>query len=297
MAASTASVILFIFSVSSLGLVSSSSSCSHQSPLFINSLQSQCPLSDSPHSPIEVNGDFLDRVLASKQSNAYTSVLFYASWCPFSQDARSAVEVLSSMFPEVEHLAVEESSAWPSVFSRYGIHSLPAIFMFNHTTRARYLGQKNLPSLVKFYKQTTGLEPAQYLTDDHQISSGRNNRLIIMQSWIGSSLKEIITREPYLVFSTLFLCLSVLVYIFPQVFSRLKGFWDVYVPHLNMEIFGVTSQMLGHVSHMIDMQRVWTKVRMCKTRSFPQGAKNARVWASSLASVSLGESSSARSSS
>jgi len=60
-----------------------------------------------------VDGDFLDRALTSKQRNAYTSVLFYASWCPFSCSMLPKFEILSSMFPQIEHLAVEQSSALP----------------------------------------------------------------------------------------------------------------------------------------------------------------------------------------
>jgi len=43
-----------------------------------------------------------------------------------------------------------------SIFSRYGIHSLPSVLMVNGTSRVRYRGPKNLDSLVKFYKKTTG---------------------------------------------------------------------------------------------------------------------------------------------
>jgi hypothetical protein len=43
-----------------------------------------------------------------------------------------------------------------SIFSRYGIHSLPSILMVNGTSRVRYQGPKNLAPLVQFYKKTTG---------------------------------------------------------------------------------------------------------------------------------------------
>ncbi|KAL1060902.1 hypothetical protein V6Z11_1Z061500 [Gossypium hirsutum] len=33
----------------------------------------------------------------------------------------SEFDIIGSMFPQLEHLAVEESSASPSIFSRYGI--------------------------------------------------------------------------------------------------------------------------------------------------------------------------------
>lgn len=142
----------------------------------------------------------------------------------------------------------------------------------------------------------SGLEPVQYFAEDNPISLESGGKSIILSS-NSLSLKEILKREPYLVFSIMFLCLRLLVCIFPQVLSRLKAFWVIYIPHFKLEIFGETSQIMGRIVHMIDMRGVWTKLRLFKTRNFHQGAKNARVWASSLASVALGESSSARSSS
>lgn len=43
-----------------------------------------------------------------------------------------------------------------SIFSRYGIHSLPSIFLVNQTSRLQYQGPKDLHSLVQFYEKTTG---------------------------------------------------------------------------------------------------------------------------------------------
>lgn len=43
-----------------------------------------------------------------------------------------------------------------SVFSRYGIHSVPSILVVNQTSRVRYYGRKDLASMVEFYKKTTG---------------------------------------------------------------------------------------------------------------------------------------------
>ena len=60
-----------------------------------------------------MDGKFLDRALTSKQRNAYTSVLFYASWCPFSRSMLLKFDMLSSMFPQIKHLALEQSSAHP----------------------------------------------------------------------------------------------------------------------------------------------------------------------------------------
>ncbi|KAA8530328.1 hypothetical protein F0562_005037 [Nyssa sinensis] len=187
---------------------------------------------------------------------------------------------------------VEQSSALPSVFSRYGIHSLPSLLIANQTARVRYHGPKDLHSLLHFYKRTTGLDPSVDLTED-QTSYLRSDQEVL--PWNGNySLKDILTREPYLVFSALFLFLRAFLYFFPEILSNLTALWVTYMPHLNLGIFGESSQLLGRVLHLIDVKRIWSKLKLCKTRSFHRGARSAQVWASSLASVSLGDTSSAR---
>lgn len=106
---------------------------------------------------------------------------------------------------------------------------------------------------------------------------------------------EVFERDPYLSLALLYLCFRVCVVILPKVLSRLRYIWASYVPHLNLEIFGETSQLFGRVLYMIDVRRAWAKLSLCKMRSFQERMRNARVWASQLASVSLGESSSGRS--
>ncbi|KAJ4823854.1 hypothetical protein Tsubulata_018146 [Turnera subulata] len=208
---------------------------------------------------------------------------------------RPKFEMLGSMFPQIEHWSVEQSLARPSIFSMYGIHSLPSILLVNETSKVRYHGPKTLQSLVQFYKENTGLEPVQYLAEAEPTSleSGKKS---IMQRWDAFSLEQMLKEEPYLVLATFFLSLRMLILAYPKILSHLKAFYNSYVPRLNLEIFGETSQLFGRVLHMIDVRRIWTKLRLCKARNFHEGAKNCRVWASSLASVSLGESaSSARS--
>lgn len=289
---------LCICALSSLLCASSSSAsiCSHQSTFFLNTLNSQSPLSYSPSSPLQVGGDLLDRTLSSKGANAYTSVLFYASWCPFSHNVVSTFEVLSSMFPQINHLAVEESSVVPSILLRYGVHSFPTILMVKQTSIMRFHNAKDLPSLIRFYRKTTGWEPVHYVAMEQPVNFG-SSRDFVMQSWVGSSPNEILRREPYLVVSLLFLCLIGFIYIFPKVLLHLKALWVSHGPHLNLKIFGETSQILGRVLQMIDLKMIGTKLKLWKTSNFLRGAKNARVWASSLASVSLGKTSLCRSSS
>ncbi|TYI70981.1 hypothetical protein E1A91_D08G261800v1 [Gossypium mustelinum] len=264
---SSSSSLLLFFCITvfcSIRCVLGSSICSHEADVFIKNIHFQCSPSISPIPPLKVNGDFLDRQLTSKQQN--------------------------------EHLAVEQSSTSPSILSRYGIHSLPSILIVNRTSRVRYNGPKDLLSIVQFYEKTTGFEPVQFVAQKESDVSGDHNKYMI-KSWKESSPMEIVKQDPYLVFALLFLCLRGILLVFPKVLSRLKAVWVSYAPQFNLEIFGETSQLFVRALHMVDVRRFWTKLRLCKTQNFQQGAKSARVWASSLASVSLGESSSARSSS
>ncbi|KAK4740473.1 hypothetical protein SAY87_032354 [Trapa incisa] len=268
-------------------------SCPRESAPFICSLQSQCPLSISPNPPLQVEGGFLDGLMASKHDNGYTSILFHAAWCPFSQATVSTYEVLSSMFPQISHLIIEQSSALPSIFSIYGIHSLPSILLVNQTSRMQYHGPKTLVSLVQFYEKNTGLEPVQYIILDQPMKR-QTVKSQVLQFRGGPSMKEIVKKEPYLVFSIFFLCLRILLATVLKVALHLRAFWILYAPHLNLEIFGVTTQILGRLLPAIDVRRLWTKLQLCKGRGFHERVRSFRVWAPSLASVSLGKSSSSR---
>lgn len=62
---------------------------------------------------LKVDGESLDIELSHGESNGYYSVLFYASWCPFSSSIRPIFYVLSSMFPQTKHFLVEESTTMP----------------------------------------------------------------------------------------------------------------------------------------------------------------------------------------
>ncbi|GLT36684.1 hypothetical protein SLA2020_110470 [Shorea laevis] len=286
-------LLFYVTAFSLMGCVWSASSMSpRESHMFLSNIQYQCSPFMAPCPPLEVDGNFLDRALTSKQTETYISLLFYASWCPFSHVLRLKFDILSSMFPQIEHFVVEQSNAPPSIFSRYGIHSLPSILIVNQTSRVRYHGPKDLISIAQFYQKATGLEPVRYVAEKepNRLVDSRNHS---KQSWNKSCVNELVKQEPYLAFSVVFLCLRVLLSIFPKVQSRLKAFWSSFVLHLNLEIFGETSQLFGRALHMIDVRRIWTKLQLCKTRNFHRGAKNAHVWAS-LASVSLGESSSVR---
>ncbi|KAI3450907.1 hypothetical protein Pfo_007572 [Paulownia fortunei] len=277
--------------------VSSSSTCPRDFRTFLHDLNFQCPFSIPCSSfPIQVDGESFERAMSSSQTNEYTAVLFYASWCPFSSIFQSKFSTLSSMYPQIKHLMVEQTSVLPSVFSRYGIHSVPSLLIVNPTTRMRYHGRKDLQSLVNFYKRTTGstpgLDPVVDMVEDTSCNSESDQK--VLQLWNGASLKEIFLREPYLVLSIVFVLSRAFLYFFPEIASYLMAMWVAYIPHLNMGIFGESRQLIGRVLHLIDVERIWSKLKLCKTRNFHKGARNARVWASSLASVSLGETSTSR---
>lgn len=141
-----------------------------------------------------------------------------------------------------------------------------------------------------------GLDPVVDMTKV-QISSSARIGPRILQPWNHNSLKEIFTEEPYLVLSIVFLLLKAFISLSPEIVSRLKALWVAYAPHLSMGVFGESSQLLGRVLHVIDVKRIYNKLNLWKSRNFHDGARKARVWASSLASVSLGETSLARASS
>ncbi|XP_061343353.1 5'-adenylylsulfate reductase-like 5 [Gastrolobium bilobum] len=284
---------LLLLFITYFSFMQSSSASPSASASFLYALQSQCSLAICPNPPLQVDGNFIEGILSGRKRVGYVSIFFYASWCPFSRRMRPEFEVLSSMFPQVEHLALEQSSALPSLYSKYGIHSLPAILLVNQTSRVRYHGPNNLSSLKEFYERNTGFEASDNIVVG-ELSSLMNDEHSTMKSLMGFSLKEISRRERYLALSILFLCLRIILSVFPEIMLHLQAFCLSYVPHLIMQIFGETSQVMGRVVNAIDVRRIWTKLRLCKARNFHEGAMSARVWASSLASVSLGESSSAR---
>ncbi|CAA0825776.1 5-adenylylsulfate reductase-like 5 [Striga hermonthica] len=280
-------------SVMSFGLASSSAICGLDSKAFLHDLNHLCPCA-APFfsSPIQVDGESLERVMSSSQKNEYTAVLFYASWCPFSSVFQLKFSTMSSMYPQIKHVMVEQSSAMPSVYSRYGIHSVPSLLMVNQTARMRYHGHKDLQSLKNFYKRATGMDPLVDMVENtsKNLGSGHDAPQLLKLA----SFKETLLREPYLVLSVMFIFLRVFLYIYPEIASRIQTLWAAYIPHLNLGVFGESKQLLGQVLHLIDVKRIWSKIKICKTRNFHKGARNARVWASSLASVSLGRASSSR---
>lgn len=139
----------------------------------------------------------------------------------------------------------------------------------------------------------SGLQPVQYVAEAEPTTSldaADGNLITRLRS--GTCIGEVFRRDPFLVLSLLFICLQMAILVFPIAQSRVRALWASYVPnHLNLGRFGEISQMFSRVLHMVDVRRLWLKLRLVKTRNFHERAKNAQAWASSLASVSLGQTS------
>lgn len=238
-----------------------------------------------------MRGEAIAKELNLRHRGVTYSVLFYAAWCPFSSKFRPIFEALSTMFPQIYHFTVEESSAMPSLFSRYGVRGFPAILLVNETTMVRYWGPKDLSSLVDFYKETTGFDPIAYFDVDHQDSTGDFRPVTPGDR----SLRKIAKDEPFVLLAVLFIILKVAAHFVPIVVSHLKTFLVVRVQNLNLGIRRGSSQLLERALNVLDVKRLCSKLRLSnKTRDLRKGASNARAWASSFTSVSLGESSSSR---
>jgi hypothetical protein len=97
-----------------------------------------------------------------------------------------------------------------------------------------------------------------------------------------SSIRETIKSEPYLAFSIMFICLRIFLFLFQKFFAVIKGFWMQYFRHINLGVLAKLTQLLECVPHAVDVRKIWSKWRVMV------GLKNAKIWASSLASMSLG---------
>lgn len=62
---------------------------------------------------LKVRGEAVDTELNLRRRGASYSILFYAAWCPFSSKLRPIFGTLSTMYPQIHHFTVEESSATP----------------------------------------------------------------------------------------------------------------------------------------------------------------------------------------
>ncbi|KAI7728012.1 hypothetical protein M8C21_006079 [Ambrosia artemisiifolia] len=259
------SMLLMFVMLPLLSYASSSDSCPVMNYPFVYDIQLQCPTVIVYSWPVEMSWESVDKVLSSNQTYAYVAILFYASWCPFSRNMRPKFDALSSMYPQIKHVTVEQSSISPI----YGLRGVPSIMIANRTTTMIFLGPKYLYLLSHFYQKATGLKPVMDLTKD-PISFPENKSRTTESR---NKLKNIVSTEPYLVFSLLFIFSKALLYLYPSILSDITALWHTYIPRLNLAIFGESRQLLARVLQFFDFKRVFGKQKL--TRS-------ARAWPSSL---------------
>ncbi|KAF9608281.1 hypothetical protein IFM89_008566 [Coptis chinensis] len=236
--------------------------------------------------------------LVHKSSHEYVSVLFYASWCPFSRACRPTFAMISSLYPSIRHFAIEESSVKPSILSRYGVHGFPTLFLLNSTMRMRYHGSRSLGSLVTFYSDVTGLKP---LSLDHLSleTMGDSSNLTKLGdaeeencpfSWARSP-EKMLQQETYLALASTFVLLRLIYFSLPMLLACARCAWRRQI--WNSSLMSLWEHPLAQLRRA--MQVFNALKEGCKRSNLQEGAMNARAWASkSLASVSIGDASSSR---
>ncbi|KAL2893806.1 5'-adenylylsulfate reductase-like 4 [Bienertia sinuspersici] len=213
--------------------------------------------------------------LVYSQNQDYVAVLFYASWCLFSRNFRPSFSTLSSLYPSIPHFAIEESSIRPSILSKYGVHGFPTLFLLNSTMRVRYRGSRSLDSLVAFYGDVTGIksDPREKLPLEkiEGLSKGASNAYSEPEncpfSWARSP-ENLLRQETYLALATAFVVLRLLYLLFPCLLEFARSTWSRYVQNVRI-------------------RTLWEHpLRSSQGKELPEGAINARAWASkSLASA------------
>ncbi|KAF8411445.1 hypothetical protein HHK36_003996 [Tetracentron sinense] len=213
--------------------------------------------------------------LVHRNSNEYVSVLFYASWCPFSRTCRPTFTILSSLFASIRHFAIEESAIRPSILLRYGVHGFPTFFLINSTTRIRYHGSRTLNSLTAFYSDVTGIKPVsldQTSFDKVEKPSNLAQLKSIEQescpfSW-AKSPESLLRQDTYLALATTFVLLRLLYFLLPTLLACAQCTWRRHI--CNMSLW----------EHPLAYLNQAMQVFTCKRSNLQEGAINARVWAS-----------------
>ncbi|XP_006656789.1 5'-adenylylsulfate reductase-like 2 [Oryza brachyantha] len=218
--------------------------------------------------------------LLNMNKEDFAAVLFYASWCPFSQECRLRFEKLAFIFPTIRHFAFEESTVRSSTRFRYGIHAYPTFFLINSTVRVRYHGPRTVKSLAAFYSDVSGINPSTDLTIGDDIPSLDNIELKKDSDpescplWSERTSDNIPQQDNYLALAISFVILRLLFLLYPTTIAFVKRTWS------GPTLFTYLEQGRQKIN----------RVYPSKQGSLHHGAKNATAWASkSLASVSIEE--------
>ncbi|KAF3793720.1 5'-adenylylsulfate reductase-like 3 [Nymphaea thermarum] len=230
--------------------------------------------------------------LIHRNSDNYVAMIFHASWCPFSKTSMPVFVILSSLFPTIHHIAVEESAVRPSLLSRYGVHGFPTLFLQNSTTRLRYRGSRTFSSVLAFYVDVTGIKPSSPELSPEKVKDLLNLTKAVMDaeteycpfSW-AKSPEKLLQQETYLALAISFLALRLLYFLLPRLLAGTKCFWERYVQGRGVAIHWERLQAYREQAVYIFGYMLCIP-RLCKGSNLQGGAMNARAWASkSLACV------------
>ncbi|KAI3930654.1 hypothetical protein MKX01_037100 [Papaver californicum] len=195
---------------------------------------------------------------------------------------RPTFSALSSLYPSIQHLAIEESAVMPSILSIYGVHGFPTLFLFNSTMRMRYHGPRTLIfSVLLDATSWEKLDVPSVLVKFEDIKE-ESYRL----SWI-KSLEKLLNKEKYLALATAFVILR-LVYIFlPSLLACVSTAWRRLI--LNTRIISLWEYPSTLFNQAIQIFR--TLKEPCKRRNnLPERAIHARTWArKSISFVSISD--------
>ncbi|KAJ4955888.1 hypothetical protein NE237_012671 [Protea cynaroides] len=236
--------------------------------------------------------------LVNRNSDEYVSMLFYASWCPFSRTCRPTFTLLSSLYPSIRHFSVEESAIRPSILSRYRVHGFPTLILLNSSMWVHYHGSRTLSSLVSFYTDVTGIKPLSVHKMSIEKSANPSNLAKVEYSeqerrpfsWPRSP-QNILQQESYLALATTFVLLRFLYFLYPTLLACAQYIWRRHI--CNTILVRLWKLPLAYLNQAVQVFNLLKDP--CKRSNLQEGAMNARVWASkSLASVSIGEASSSR---
>lgn len=258
-----------------------------------------------------MNGSTLERALNLLQSrqDTFVALLFYAEWCPFSKALRPMFDTLSSVFPAIYHFAMADSALRPSTLSYYGVHSFPALFLYNKTLRVRYYGPRTAEGIRRFYKDITGLQPIDPCNTDTDgvafienmaTKGGLYSKENCPYPWAKSPEKWL-HDDMYLIFATIFLVLRLFFYLLPKISNAVKQYWPRKETLLQAHKGFLKKLLLQNVEQ--EQRRITSSGKSTKSKSLRmerqeiketgKGVLSMPGWSSSsLAAVTLTESSS-----
>ncbi|KAL9666880.1 hypothetical protein QQ045_001224 [Rhodiola kirilowii] len=236
--------------------------------------------------------------MAHNKNHDYVALMFYASWCSFSISCRPKFSILSALYPTIPHFAIEESSIRPSMLSKFGVHGFPTLFLINSTMRARYHGNRTLESLVAFYGDITDMNPVT-LNISAGLAAGSHSDLKSHSSSESENCPfskarspvNLLQQETYLALAITFVIMRMAYLAFPSINACAQSIWARHARSMRLaSIWEHPQTCMNGALHLINSLKDPFKKRNLRPL-------NAKAWASkSLASVSIGDTSSSSSS-